>query len=227
MKSTPSLTVALAASFLLPAALAGQQVRIESPRGGVVDKPVVTIEGSVAGYKGDRARIVINGIPQDLKLNNGRFRLESAVAPGANLIEVIAGAGKDRVSFFSRVSARDVKIVLTWDTPTDVDLWVIDPKGEKCYYGNRATSSGGNLDVDIIDGYGPETFTMAAGMPGEYSVQVQYYGSNGAPITNVTVYLVLYEGTPREQRRQFRFVMTRQHQVYQIARFTISPAGDL
>ncbi len=200
-----------------------QQVRIESPRPGLVLSQVVTIEGTVDGYNSDRARIVINGIPQSLRIQGGRFKLQSAVAPGSNLIEVQAGAAKDRVAFFSRVPAKDLKVVLTWDTPTDVDLWVIDPTGERCYYGNRATKAGGNLDVDIVDGYGPETFTMGSGKPGEYAVQVQYYSSGNAPITTVKVYLVQYEGTPRETRQEFRFVMTRPHQLYQIARFTIDP----
>ena len=166
-----------------PGALFAQQVRIETPRGGVVNSRVVTIAGRVTGFNKDRARIIINGIPQGLALSGERFELQSAVAPGTNMVEVIAGGARDRVSFFSRVPAKDIKVVLTWDTPTDVDLWVTDPTGERCYYAHRASKSRGNLDVDITAGYGPETFTMAAGLPGEYSIQVQYYGSRGAPIT--------------------------------------------
>ena len=53
-----------------------------------------------------------------------------------------------------------------------MDLWVIDPTGEKCFYANRSIKSGGNLDVDVTTGYGPETFSMAKALPGGYSVQV-------------------------------------------------------
>ena len=167
----------------------------------------------------------MNGIPQGLRLQNGAFEREVIVAPGTNIIEVVAGAARDRVSFFAEVPARDIKVVLTWDTPTDVDLWIIDPKGEKCYYQNKSTTSGGNLDVDIVDGYGPETFTMARALPGEFSVQVQYFSSQAQPITRVRLYVVLYEGTPRESRQEFQFVMTRESQVYQIARFNVDPVS--
>ena len=38
----------------------------------------------------------------------------------------------------------DLRIVLTWDADlTDMDIWVIEPSGEKAYYGNRLTTIGG------------------------------------------------------------------------------------
>lgn len=194
---------------------------IDSPRGGFTTKNIQQIKGHVTGFTGSRATLVINGIPQTIPLNDGQFALNSVVAPGVNMIEFIAGEARDRVSFFAKVPGRDVKVVLTWDTPTDVDLWVIDPDGEKCYYGNRATKNGGNLDVDITSGFGPETFTMARSKPGTYSVQVQYYSSYGLPVTRVNVYTIINEGTPKEERRSFQFVMTAPEQVYHICDFQI------
>lgn len=196
-------------------------VVIESPRGGFTTQWIQQIKGTVTGTNDNRATLVINGIPQTVPLSNGRFSINAVVSPGVNLIELSAAGATDRVSFFAKVPGRDIKAVLTWDTPTDVDLWVIDPKGEKCYYGHRSTESGGNLDVDVTNGYGPETFSMAKALPGGYSVQVQYYSSYGAPVTRVNVYLVLYEGTPKEERRQFEFVMTKPEQVYHITDFQI------
>jgi len=196
---------------------------ILSPRGGFTTKRVQEIKGRVEGISGNRATLIINGIPQTIPLNNGEFSISAVVSPGNNLVELIAGQARDRVSFFAKVPGRDVKVVLTWDTPTDVDLWVIDPAGEKCYYGNRSIKSGGNLDVDITAGFGPETFTMSKGVPGNYSVQTQYYSSGNAPVTRVNVYLIIYEGTPKEQRKQFQFVMTAPSQVYHICDFSIDP----
>ena len=216
---------ALTLALLFPVTLPGASVVIETPRGGTTRNRLQLIKGRVNGFTGERATLVVNGIPQGLRLQNGAFEREVIVAPGTNIIEVVAGAARDRVSFFAEVPARDIKVVLTWDTPTDVDLWIIDPKGEKCYYQNKSTSSGGNLDVDIVDGYGPETFTMARALPGEFSVQVQYFSSQAQPITRVRLYVVLYEGTPRESRQEFQFVMTRESQVYQIARFNVDPVS--
>lgn len=207
--------------FILSGVSFAATVNIESPRGGFTSSRIQKISGTVSGFNGNRATLVINGIPQTIALVNGRFSINAVVSPGNNLVEVKAGGASDRVSFFAKVSRRDIKVVLTWDTETDVDLWVIDPKGEKCYYAARATKNGGNLDVDITTGFGPETFTMAKALPGTYTVQVQYYSSNSAPATRVEVYLVLYEGTPSEERKQFSFVMTKEHQIYHLTEFQI------
>ncbi|PJZ70010.1 DUF2135 domain-containing protein [Leptospira perolatii] len=200
-----------------------QVVKIESPSGGFTTQRIQKISGTVQGSNAARATIVINGIPQAVALQGGRFSVQAVIAPGNNLIEVKAGKSSDRVSFFAKVPPRDIKVVLTWDTETDVDLWVIDPKGEKCYYSHSSTSSGGNLDVDVTTGFGPETFTMSKALPGSYSVQVQYYSAYNLPVTRVNAYVVLYEGKPNEKRLQYQFVMTKSQQVYHIANFEIDP----
>lgn len=37
---------------------------------------------------------------------------------------------------------------------TDIDLHVIEPSKEECYYGNRLTQKGGSLSRDFTQGYG-------------------------------------------------------------------------
>ena len=55
----------------------------------------------------------------------------------------------------------DVRVILTWNTDDcDIDLWVTDKDGEKCYYGNRITANGGRLSRDFTQGYGPEEFCI-------------------------------------------------------------------
>lgn len=203
--------------------LYSQSLIIESPNGGFTTERIQKISGSVSGLNGDRITIAINGIPQTVPVSGGRFAMNAVVAPGNNLIEIKAGKVSEKISFFAKVPPRDIKVVLIWDTQTDVDLWVIDPKGEKCYYSHPSTQSGGNLDVDVVDGFGPETFTMAKALPGNYSVQVQYYGSYDKPITRVNAYVVLYEGKSNEKRMRFQFVMTKSQQVYHLANFEIEP----
>lgn len=227
MKSKQYKTIAyLSLLFLASFAFSGlysQSLIIESPNGGFTTERIQKISGSVSGLNGDRITIVINGIPQTVPVSGGRFAMNAVVAPGNNLVEIKAGKVSEKVSFFAKVPPRDIKVVLIWDTQTDVDLWVIDPKGEKCYYSHPSTQSGGNLDVDVVDGFGPETFTMAKALPGNYSVQVQYYGSYDKPITRVNAYVVLYEGKSNEKRMRFQFVMTKSQQVYHLANFEIEP----
>lgn len=81
----------------------------------------------------------------------------------------------------------DVQVTLTWDTETDQDLWVTDPDGERIFYGNSTSDSGGELDRDDVDGYGPENVFWESGTApaGEYKVEVDYF--SGSPVTNYTV----------------------------------------
>src|SRR5205085_6237154 len=71
----------------------------------------------------------------------------------------------------------DVRIVLTWDADlTDVDLWLIEPSGEKCVYDHNRTTIGGLLSRDFTQGYGPEEYCLRRAMAGEYKIQANYYG---------------------------------------------------
>lgn len=208
--------------FSLSASLLADEVKITSPRGGFTSSRVIEIKGTVSDSAAERVTLIMNGIPQTVKAYQGNFSVKSVVAPGSNTIEVKHNDASDKVSFHANVPPKDIKVVLTWDTPTDVDLWVIDPKGEKSYYAAPSTSSGGNLDVDVTDGYGPETFTMAKALSGTYAINVQYYSAYNTPITRVKLHVILYEGTSKEERKSFDFVMTKSQQVYHIADFQIS-----
>lgn len=81
----------------------------------------------------------------------------------------------------------DVQITLTWDNTADVDLWVTDPFGERIYFAHPTSQSGGWLDVDDIDGFGPENvFWPFQGAPeGTYIVQVDHY--SGTPNSNFII----------------------------------------
>ena len=89
----------------------------------------------------------------------------------------------------------DVQVTLTWDTEADLDLWVTDPNNELIYYGHATSVSGGMLDFDDVDGYGPEnTFWLPGTAPlGEYTIQVDHYYDTQP--TNYTV-TILFFGTP-------------------------------
>ena len=72
----------------------------------------------------------------------------------------------------------DIRVVLSWDTDNcDMDLWVTDPSGEKCFYQNKNTRLGGKMSNDFTGGYGPEEYMIRSAVTGEYSVQANYYGT--------------------------------------------------
>ena len=81
----------------------------------------------------------------------------------------------------------DLRVILTWDADnTDLDLWVTDPNGEKCYYAQNETGIGGRMSNDFREGYGPEEFLLKKAIPGKYSIQANYYGSNQQVLSGTT-----------------------------------------
>ena len=71
----------------------------------------------------------------------------------------------------------DVQATLIWDNNADLDLHVIDPSSEEIWWHNKYSYSGGILDVDDIDGYGPENIYWPKGEApnGNYGVYIHYY----------------------------------------------------
>jgi tetratricopeptide (TPR) repeat protein len=81
----------------------------------------------------------------------------------------------------------DMRVVLNWDANNcDMDLWVYDPRGEKCLYSNRETALGGWMSRDFTGGYGPEEFLLHTTMPGEYKVMVHFYGNSQQDLAGAT-----------------------------------------
>ena len=73
-----------------------------------------------------------------------------------------------------------LQVTLAWTNTTDQDLHVTDPSGNLIYYANKTSSTGGQLDRDDVDGYGPENIYWLENAPdGEYKVQVHDYDNDG------------------------------------------------
>lgn len=87
----------------------------------------------------------------------------------------------------------DVQITLTWDNTADLDLHVFDPFDAEIYWRDSYSSSGGTLDVDDIDGYGPENiFWPPYEAPGgTYEVFVHHYVWDDAGYPETSNYTVL------------------------------------
>jgi hypothetical protein len=98
----------------------------------------------------------------------------------------------------------DLLVMITWNTDnSDVDLHVIEPTGEECYYRNRETKIGGRLTTDVTQGFGPEMYTLTKARAGTYKIRVKYFASvRNRAGARTKVYATVYRnwGTKQELR---------------------------
>lgn len=94
---------------------------------------------------------------------------------------------KHQKKFFKSIPV-DVRIVVDWNhNDTDIDLWVIDPNGEKASYKNQETMIGGRMSADMVEGYGPEEFMLKRAIKGKYKIMIDYYADNVQKISGPTI----------------------------------------
>ncbi len=81
--------------------------------------------------------------------------------------------------FNADLSRRDaLRITLAWETDAnDVDLHVVDPSGEECWYSHKTTRSGLELYEDITQGLGPEVVRTETLHKGTYHIGVNYFAA--------------------------------------------------
>lgn len=107
--------------------------------------------------------------------------------------------------------AMDVRVVLNWNlNDADIDLWVIEPDGEKCYFKNNRTLIGGRLSNDFTNGYGPEHYILKKAAPGKYQVIVDYYGNKSLRLagrTTIMAEIYTHYGSASQQRKTITLQM--------------------
>ena len=114
----------------------------------------------------------------------------------------------------------DVRIVIGWNTDnSDIDLWVTDPRNEKCFYSHNETEIGGKISKDVTAGYGPEEFCLRKAWKGKYKVEVNLYGDSrqtlGGPIA-IKAELFTDFGKPTQKREVINFRVTTNKEVIQL-----------
>jgi uncharacterized protein YfaP (DUF2135 family) len=114
----------------------------------------------------------------------------------------------------------DIRIVLNWTSDNvDVDLWVTDPNGEKCYYSNNRTKLGGRISNDMTRGYGPEEFLLKNAITGKYKIEADFFGDTRQGINgNVTVDAQLFTnyGRPNQQMKEITLTLSGVKEVVQV-----------
>jgi tetratricopeptide (TPR) repeat protein len=123
--------------------------------------------------------------------------------------------------------ASDLRVTITWNTDaTDVDLWVIEPDGTKCFYQHNRTRNGGELSQDQTQGYGPERYQVAKALPGTYRIVVHYFATNPnllAGETHVNVVVAKHAGTPQETVERHTVVLKQHNEQAEVCQVTFKP----
>jgi len=88
-----------------------------------------------------------------------------------------------------------LRVTLAWETDAnDVDLHVVDPSGEECFYGHTETRSGLRLYEDITQGLGPEVIRTGSLKDGTYHVGVRYFAAGPMGISRGVVVVMRDDG---------------------------------
>ena len=159
---------------------------------------------------------------------DGRFRDINLIVVG-EMNATIAGA-TTRLNT-SRIDARllenlpiDVRAVLNWDTPnSDMDLHIIDPRGEECFYSHQRTAIGGRISADITTGYGPEEFLLKKAIPGTYAVRAKFFGTSqqtAVGATTVVIELYLRYGTGQVENKSITLRLDGAGRMVEVGMFT-------
>ena len=88
----------------------------------------------------------------------------------------------------------DIRIIMNWNLmDVDLDLHIIEPTGEECYYAHKSTEAGAKFSKDFTQGYGPEQYLIRNAVKGKYQIKTNYFGEselteNGPATVMVEIY---------------------------------------
>ncbi|MFH1532777.1 MAG: hypothetical protein ABIK09_18800, partial [Pseudomonadota bacterium] len=145
------------------------------------------------------------------------------VAAGA--IQVTASDyAKARLETISKeigIAQADLVVMIDWNTDgTDVDLHVLEPTGEECYYSNANTRIGGRLTMDVTQGYGPEMYVLEKAPAGTYNIRAKYFSSDAnRASTRTKVFATVYRswGRPDESVQRKTVVLRDGKEMHDLA----------
>jgi uncharacterized protein YfaP (DUF2135 family) len=176
---------------------------------------LLTLSGRVAGVQSILyGTVELNGVTTALTVTSGlNFSQPLVINNGSNKIKVgcygllangkTAFASKE-ISVSGAFASLPLFTELRWNTnSSDVDFHLLRPNSDlnalwtinDCFYRNRQTSWGAELDVDDVNGYGPEHITIPQVTEnGVYRLFVHYYGRGSNISTDAFVTVAVRDG---------------------------------
>lgn len=120
----------------------------------------------------------INGAKDLLGHGFLEIYLNPSLTTASHVQRLIDQALTELVAPVQQASSGFFTASLTWDGLGDVDMHIFEPNGTHVYYASK-TGSSGYLDVDNINGYGPEHYYASCNanqlMPGLYRIDLANY----------------------------------------------------
>ena len=160
------------------------------------------VSGAVSNTDGESAVILHNGQPTVIGIGTeGVFSQLFFLTPGVNTFQmmlgnqictVIAPETPLQVTWTPPEGSDFVfRVTLTWNEGTsdpDLHTWSPNLAGHSSWHNKAIT--GGQLDVDDTEGFGPENFTATQIVPGRWRVAINSYDLDEATRYGVTVRVV-------------------------------------
>lgn len=189
-------------------------------RGAQKNRTLIAGHLRSAGQNRKPATLIVNGNPMVLYTGEGgRFERHYTFGGGSNSLEIKTGDSGKRVQFYeanANKAAAQLRIICSWDAPeAEVDLHILTPDGQHAFWASPVLGGGGGLNVDSVDGPGPEMFSSNAPLHGAYHIYINYWGNLGVdgynfdasalekPVITTRITLVFYENTAKEKRESF------------------------
>lgn len=184
----------------LSTALLGQPYRYALQGTAEFSKVFIWVDGA-EGYWELDLPVSVQSIALVLQLTadaGATFDLETALGSSSG-----TGAAHGATITTTDLTNADVAVTVTWTGASDVDLHVIDGKGQEVYYLTPETAEGGVLDLDSnagcdIDNVNQETISWPEGHApsGTYTVKVDYFADCGVESSTYSgTYQVKGQGT--------------------------------
>jgi uncharacterized protein YfaP (DUF2135 family) len=205
-----------ASTELTEGVVASAELNVVSPVAGAsYTMRVVPLSGRLVGPETiEYGTVELNNQTTPLDFSGLEFSQPLVLKSGTNTIRANAiGRLSDGRRVFATSGAMtvvgdfavlDLWTELRWNTDySDVDLHLLPPgatlddlwTNTDCYFGNMTTEWGCELDVDDVEGYGPEHITVqSALLDGTYRLFVHYWDEDGAGVTDAFVSVAVRDG---------------------------------
>jgi hypothetical protein len=162
-----------------------------------------------------------------VKKESGKRRSKIQLSAGTNEYMVHFSQQVEKYLEYNDLLIKDadVVIIINWNiNNTDVDLHVHEPTGEECYYGHRETKIGGQLTIDVTDGYGPEMYVLKNAANGKYRASLSYYADDETKSSSMPkVYVDFYRNWGRSEEKHIRktIILENQKDMEDILQFEV------